>query len=83
MSPKAEEKRAVERHRILKAGSIVFGGSAIDCVVRNMSTAGAALDVTSPVGIPTEFMLIHGTERDQKQCKIVWRSKNRIGVAFS
>jgi PilZ domain len=78
-----QEKRAVERRRILKAGSIVFGGSAIDCVVRNMSEAGAALDVNSPVGIPTEFMLIHGADRDQRQCTVVWRSKTRIGVVFS
>jgi hypothetical protein len=36
----------------LKAGKISFGGGAIDCTVRNLSETGAALEVTTPVGIP-------------------------------
>ena len=46
------EKRGLFRHRVLKAGTIEFGGSAIDCTLRNLSATGAALDVPSPVGIP-------------------------------
>ena len=37
---RTEEKRNVERYRMLKAGSITFGGSAIDCVVRNLFRNG-------------------------------------------
>ena len=40
------------RRRLLKAGTIEFGGGVIDCTVRNLSEFGAALDVVSPVGIP-------------------------------
>jgi hypothetical protein len=83
LSPRTDEKRRTERRRILKAGSITFGGSAIDCVVRNLSDAGAALEVASPVGIPDKFILIHGADRDQRSCTVVWRSKHRIGVAFA
>jgi hypothetical protein len=50
MLSRTEEKRNVERYRMLKAGSITFGGSAIDCVVRNLSETGAALEVASPIG---------------------------------
>src|ERR1700676_2272215 len=35
-------------------------GSAIDCVVRDLSATGAALEVTSPVGIPNQAK-VHGT----------------------
>jgi hypothetical protein len=42
----------------LKGGTIEFGGGAIDCTIRNMSNAGAALDVASPVGIPAQFTLV-------------------------
>ena len=49
------EKRVFPRHRVLKAGTIEFDGGAINCMVRNMSNIGAALDVNNPVGIPRTF----------------------------
>lgn len=79
---RTEEKRNVERYRMLKAGSITFGGSAIDCVVRNLSETGAALEVASPIGIPRDFTLIQNADRSERQCTVVWRSKTRVGVAF-
>jgi hypothetical protein len=53
-----DETRRAPRRPVLKAGSITFGGGAIDCVVRNLSATGAALEVTSLVGIPDQFALI-------------------------
>jgi hypothetical protein len=76
------EKRAAPRHRTLKTGTIAFGGAAIDCTVRNFSRAGAALEVTSVVGIPTEFWLVIQSEDFNRECRVVWRKLNRIGVAF-
>jgi hypothetical protein len=32
-----DEHRNAPRHRVLKAGTIGFGGSAINCMVRNIS----------------------------------------------
>jgi hypothetical protein len=52
------EKRTANRNRVFKAGTIEFGGSAIDCTIRNVSNDGAALDVASPVGIPEKFTLV-------------------------
>ena len=43
------EKRSLMRQRTLKAGSIAFNGAAIDCTVRNLTSAGAMLDVESPL----------------------------------
>jgi hypothetical protein len=65
---------------VLKGGRIHFGGGSIDCRVRNLSETGAALDVTSPLGIPTEFMLL--TEGERRSCRVVWRKEKRIGVTF-
>lgn len=53
-----DERRNITRQRVLKTGAIEFGGSAIDCTVRNLSKIGAALDVPSPVGIPDKFDLV-------------------------
>lgn len=75
-----EEKRTSPRHRVLKAGAIEFNGGAIDCTVRNLSTAGAALDVTSPVGIPEHFTLI--ANGSHLPCHVIWRKEKRIGIAF-
>ena len=53
-----EEHRITTRQRVLKAGTIEFGGGAISCMVRNISATGAALEVTSQLGIPAQFTLV-------------------------
>jgi hypothetical protein len=75
-----DNQRTFPRHRVLKAGTIEFNGGAIDCTVRNRSNAGAALDVTSPIGIPEQFVLV--ADGSQLPCHVVWRKETRIGVAF-
>jgi len=77
-----DERRDKARHRVLKAGTIEFGGGAIDCTVRNFSDIGAALDVTSPVGIPEHFTLFIPVDGKHLSCTVVWRKEKRIGVKF-
>ena len=77
-----ENSRAAPRQRVFKAGSIEFGGSTIDCVVRNISETGAALEVASPVGIPAEFNLLISGNIAKRPCRVVWVKDKRIGVAF-
>jgi hypothetical protein len=75
-----ESKRGAARQRVLKPGRIAFNGGAIDCVVRNISDTGAAVEVTSQLGIPAEFnLVIAGSSR---VCQVKWRKENRIGVSF-
>lgn len=76
-------KRALSRHRVLKGGTIEFGGGGIDCTVRNMSPTGAALDVLSPVGIPDKFNLLVSKDGLRFECRVVWRKAERIGVRFA
>jgi hypothetical protein len=75
-----DEKRIAPRHRVLKAGTIEFNGGAIDCMVRNLSSAGAALDVASQVGIPAHFTLF--ADGASFPCHVIWRREKRIGIAF-
>jgi hypothetical protein len=77
------ETRASPRHRVLKAGTIEFGGGAIDCVVRNLSATGAALEISSQVGIPERFALVVPSDGLHLRCDVVWRKNYRIGVTFS
>jgi hypothetical protein len=75
-------QRIASRRRILKAGSIEFGGGVIDCTVRNISESGAALDVQSPLYIPDRVTLIIPTDQLKRSCRVVWRKERRIGVTF-
>ena len=77
------ERRNAPRLRTLKGGSIMFGvAAAIDCIIRNMSEMGAALEVNSPIGIPDEFTLLIKPEFVKRNCRVIWRSAKRIGVQF-
>ena len=76
------ETRAAPRLRVLKAGHISFGGAAIDCTLRNLSSTGAALEVASPIGVPDTFTLVIDSDSLTLHCHVVWRRQFRIGVAF-
>jgi hypothetical protein len=76
------ETRSAPRQRVLKAGTIEFGGGAIDCLVRNLSATGAALEISSQVGIPESFALVVPGDGLHLRCDVVWRKSYRIGVTF-
>jgi len=77
------ERRKAQRGRTLKAGIIAFNRAAgISCRVRNVSPAGACLEVASQIGIPDEFMLVIDYDKFKQGCYVIWRSDTRIGVAF-
>lgn len=77
------EKRDEFRARALKVATIGSGnGGANSCVIRNMSSRGAALDVESSLNIPDEFELIVDRDDGHYQCRLVWRKAKLIGVRF-
>jgi hypothetical protein len=76
------EKRVAHRRRILKRALIVISEKAptIECAVRNKSDKGAALQVSTTVGLPGTFdVMIEGTRR---RCRSQWRTDTQIGVVF-
>jgi hypothetical protein len=79
----ADEKRSETRRTMLRGGRIVFnnGHSTIDCTIRNVSSAGAKLVVTSPLGIPESFVLMFDT-KEKRPARVVWRTTKEVGVAF-
>ena len=79
-----EEKRKVKRTRVLKGAKIIFNQrvSSLDCIVRNLSDAGACLQLASPVGFPTTFELSLDGDRSLRSCRVIWHGADRIGVAF-
>jgi hypothetical protein len=77
-----QDQRTSPRQRVLKSGTIAFDGAGIDCVVRNISATGAALEVESQLGIPKEFKLVISAEDFNGFCRVLWRKAKRIGVVF-
>jgi hypothetical protein len=79
------ERRATQRRRILKGGSIEFDGRTVECVLRNISPAGAALQVDLRICIPHEFKLTLPRSEIyeiRQSCRVVWRKEALIGLAF-
>jgi hypothetical protein len=77
------DHRTKPRQRVYKGATILFGGVAIDCIIKNVSPIGAGLEVSSQIGIPHEFDLVRITDQVRTPCRVVWRTTNRVGVAFS
>jgi len=78
-----EERRSTPRRRVFKAGAIEFDGASVDCTIRNLSPAGASLDLASPVGVPHEVTLNMMTDQTRQHAYIVWRKDRLIGVMFA
>ncbi len=76
------ERRAVPRNPVLMSGAIEFAGSTMNCLVRNISISGAALDVDNPHDFSERFNLVFKADRTAIPCHVIWRQKDRIGVAF-
>jgi hypothetical protein len=77
-----DENRRPGRRRVLKSATIKFDRGAHNCAVRNLSEAGAALDVPFAINIPHEFTLILETDQVSLHCRVVWRKDHRVGVTF-
>jgi hypothetical protein len=78
-----DENRRASRRRVLKSATIEFDRGAHSCAVRNLSEAGAALDVPYALAIPHEFTLTVVTDQVSRHCRVIWRKENRLGVAFA
>ena len=75
------EKRGNLRRRVLKTAFIVISDKApkIECTVRNISETGAALQVSTTIGIPKSFIVI--IDGVHHRCHSAWRTDTMIGVA--
>ncbi len=79
----AVERRSAPRLRTFKSGKIVFNHdfSVFDCMVRNLTERGACLEFGDSVGVPDTFEL-QLADGLRHHCNLIWRYKDRMGVAF-
>ena len=75
-------QRKAARRRILKSGTIILGKKAhLPCSVRNLSEAGARLEVQATFEIPSTFLFAM-PGRQLRTCKVIWRTDRQLGVDF-
>jgi hypothetical protein len=77
-----DDARKAKRHTVLDTALIRSGDVSVCCAVRNLSTAGATLDVGPQTDIPDQFTLIVIPTKKIHSCTLVWRKGRRIGVVF-
>jgi len=79
------DRRKTQRMRSFKGARIVFHPNwpVIDCTVRNLSGAGACVEMQGEYNTSLEFELIFLQDNERRACRQVWRQGSRIGVAFA
>ena len=77
-----KEKRKHQRTDVSEPAYVSSGGAVMSCIVRNISVAGAAIDIENPAFVPPHFRLIMAKDSSVRECRVVWIQKNRIGLAF-
>jgi hypothetical protein len=79
------ERRRQQRTRTLKSARILLNHhhSVIDCTVRNLSPAGACLNVASAIGIPEHFDVFFEADRSVRACRMIWHKERQVGIEFA
>lgn len=74
-------RRAVSQGaRIARVDGSILG----TCQLRDVSVSGARLEIETPVShVPDNFFLLLSYDgRLRRQCSVVWRAKDSVGVEF-
>lgn len=73
------------RRRVLKAGKIrnLNGRTTLDCTVRSIGDDGATLSVSSPLGIPDDFILVIPGDHFEMPCHVTGKSEHAVEISFT
>lgn len=79
------DRRKTQRMRSFKGARIVFHPNwpVIDCTVRNLSCAGACIEMQGEYNTSLEFELTFLQDDERRTCRQVWRQGTKLGVAFA
>jgi hypothetical protein len=79
-----DERRALRRTRVLRNAKIIDPERSpmLHCTVLNITSAGACLTMASTDGMPPTFELTFEHGRTRRVCRVIWRTAEKVGVAF-
>jgi hypothetical protein len=76
-------RRAAPRIRTLKGAIIqVPGTDPVPCLVRNVSTSGARIELKLPTSATAFELIFDDPKWPNVYCSVVWREGSAIGVQF-
>jgi hypothetical protein len=80
-----EERRRVPRADLFRIGELWLQDEAepVDCLVRNISSRGALLEVRTTDGIPETFRLTIERAGLDRSCAVARRTAHCLGVTFA
>ncbi len=83
--PTGPERRSDARSRALLAGVLFHGAgrNTVNCTVRDLTEDGAHLKLPASDFIKPPFMLLVLSAGEAYDAKIVWQSRDEIGMAFT
>jgi hypothetical protein len=83
-TPKNADRRVLKRTRVSRNAKIIVPrrSPVIYCTVENITGGGACLKFASTFGLPETFDLTFEHGRTRRSCRVVWRTGDKLGVAF-
>jgi hypothetical protein len=78
------ERRSIGRTSISKGALLYLGGQVgvQSCTVVDITNLGAGIRVRDIQLLPLTFELTFDNFRTARDCRLIWRDGNRLGVAF-
>jgi len=78
------DRRILKRTQVMRNAKIIVPhrSPVIHCTVMNINSGGACLAMANTAGVPQQFELTFEHGRTRRSCHVVWRTSDRIGVAF-
>jgi hypothetical protein len=78
-----QERRKHQRLRVLKSAKFALRKSSVfDCVVRDLTNAGAGIEIPNAIDLPEVLEITFDRGRSIRRCRLVWRTYSRTGVEF-
>lgn len=77
-------RRGEPRRKVARTATILeqAAPTPVPCVVLDISANGARLDVEASATVPPHFKLLIDVDASERQCVVVWRKENSVGVRF-
>ena len=78
------ERRRSSRQKSFLRGCIYFNGrrSAVDCLIRDLSAAGARAIFSAAVNVPEKIDLYIPQKEEMLRAHVQWRYGDEAGIAF-
>jgi hypothetical protein len=78
------ERRQIPRTRIRKHARLIFDQPPLllDCTALDVTNVGASLRIAASLDIPERFDLAFASTLASRNCRLVWRTEDILGVSY-